>query len=131
MRSGVCSSNASVSSDAPRRFRRFGQPVVGVGQLLESSLYLVLGEGAEAHPAHGAGRLLQERDGLQPDKLSFPVEVGGDDHLIALRGKFAQSVQDVEGGDPLGRVGLDQVLGVHLRPIIELRGVVQLDDVAS
>jgi len=111
--------------------RGFGQPVVGVGQLLERALYLELGEGAEADPAHGAGRLLQKRNGLQSDELSFPVKVGGDYYLIALHGQFAQCVQDVQGGDPLGRVGLDQVHGVHFSPIIELRGIVQLDDVAA
>ena len=122
----------------------------GVGQrhrelveVVEGPLDLVLGQGRVAGALHrravlvdalGGGQLGVRLDDLlqrlEADQLALAVVVGRDHQVVGVLGDLLQGPHDVLVGGLLDQVGVDQVAGVGLLPVVVRLGEGGIEHVA-
>ena len=110
-----------------------GEGVVERCEMGKTLLDLLPRQGAVARPLHLDVRmdLLKELERLGADELALAVEVRRDDHPIELADDLLECPDDAGLGDPLERLGLEQLAERLEIPIRELGRVVGLDDVSA
>jgi len=112
---------------------RGGQVIVHGSGILEGFYNLVLDYGAVSDPVRldlGLG-LLHYLQGLYPDQLSLAVIVGGDGDLVSFSSQLLQRRYDLLLDRPHHYLGTDQILAVHLLPVVVIRRVVDTNYMAG
>ena len=109
------------------------QVLVEGPQVVERLLDLAAGEGGE--PCTGnpgsRGQLVGDTDRLEADQLSLAVEVGRNDDFIGLSRGDAKGVHGRRIRDRGHRFRVNEVVEVRVLPVVQLRGIVEVHEVAA